>query len=373
MKTYKFQIKPTKVQEDKLNNTLDKCRTMYNTLLGELNEQKVIDKNMIQGTIPNIKICEPEYKNVYAKTLQYECYRLFSNLRGLSQSKKKGRKVGSLRFKGKDWFKTFMYNQLGFKLIKTNKHYDKLNLSKIGNININCHREIGGNIKAIQIKKKVNTWIAHIITDEKYVFDSTGDDVIGIDMGVLSFLKNQDGMTINNPLFLEKKLSLVKSIHKRLSKTKKGSKNRRKVITQLQRVWETIDNQKSDFFHKVSTKLVKESKLIAVEDLNIKNMVKKKKGEHHNKRNILDSSWGRFLSLLQFKAESAGIDYIKVNPKNTTKMCSDCGMLKDMPTHIRTYKCSCGLVMDRDQNASINILNKALGEGLAFVGGIANV
>jgi len=123
MLTHKFRLYPSKKHEEMLLHTLDLCRQTYNILLGELNEQKVIDRAIIQGTIPDIKICEPKFKNVYSKTLQYECYRLFSNLKALSQTKKKGNKVGGLRFKGKGWFKTFTYNQSGFKLIKTDKKH----------------------------------------------------------------------------------------------------------------------------------------------------------------------------------------------------------------------------------------------------------
>ena len=133
MKAYKFRIIPNKEQTEKLENNLDICRRAYNMMLGELNDQIVIDKAQIQAMLPDMKICEPKYKKVYSKTLQYECYRLFSNLSALRVLKQNKRKVGRLRFKGKNWFKTFQYNQSGFKLDQENK---RLNLSKIGNIKI---------------------------------------------------------------------------------------------------------------------------------------------------------------------------------------------------------------------------------------------
>ena len=363
MRVYKFQLKPTKLQEEKLQKTFTLCRRMYNKLLGELNNQKVIDRGQIQGIIPDIKICEPEFKNVYSKTLQYECYRLFSNLKGLSCSKKNGNKVGRMRFKGEKWFKTICYNQSGYKLIDTGKHYDKLKLSKIGEINIRQHRTIEGKIKGIIIKKKINTFEAHIITDGKYTIDS-GEDIIGIDLGVLSFLTTSKNEKIDNPLCMNKSLVKLQYLHRKISNTKKGSKNRKKLCLQLQRTWEIIDNQKKDFFHKTTTKLINSSKFIAVEKLNIKSMTKNIKGSYYNHRNILDSSWGLFLQMLKFKAESAGIKYVEVNPKNTSKQCSKCGRIKDMPTNIRDYNCKCGLSIDRDHNAAINIL----GKGLTFVG-----
>ncbi|MEA3317404.1 MAG: LptF/LptG family permease, partial [Bacteroidota bacterium] len=146
---------------------------------------------------------------------QYECYRLFSNLQGLSKSKKKGNKVGRLRFKGYRWWKTVAYNQSGYKLINTNKHYDKLKLSKIGEINIRVHREIEGNIKGIIIKRKVNNWEAHIITDAKYII-SKGSNEIGIDVGVLSFLHTSNNEIIKNPLHMNKELDKLKNIHRQI-------------------------------------------------------------------------------------------------------------------------------------------------------------
>ena len=132
--TYKFRLYPTGEQEQKLLWTLNKCRYVYNFLLSEMNQQKVIDKAQLQEMIVDLKRIEPDLKNLHSKVLQYENYRLFSNLRALSQTKKMGRKVGSMRFKGKNWFKTFSYNQSGFAIMQNQTRYDKLWLSKIGEI-----------------------------------------------------------------------------------------------------------------------------------------------------------------------------------------------------------------------------------------------
>jgi putative transposase len=365
MRVYKFQLKPNKEQEKQLSNTLNLCRFTYNKLLEKLNTQEKINRSEVQHHIVELKKQFPKLKNIYSKTLQYECYRLFSNLSGLSKSKKNGNKVGRLRFKGYKWFKTFIMNQSGYKLIKTNKHYNKLHISKIGDINIRCHRKIEGNIKGIIIKKKVNTWEAHIITDAKYMI-SKGENEIGIDMRIISFLYTSNNEKVEYPLYMNQELDKLKNIHRKISKTKRGSNNRKKQCLRLEKVWETIDNKKKDFFHKVTTHLVNNSKFISVEKLNIKSMTKNVKGKYYNHRNILDSSWGMFLQMLKFKAESAGIEYVEVEPKNTSKQCCKCGKVQDMPTSIRTYICSCGHIIDRDYNASINIL--ARGKGLTFVG-----
>lgn len=364
MKVYKFQIKPNKEQDNKLNKTLDLCRFTYNQLLEGLNRQEKVDKGEIQHRIVELKQEFPELNNVYSKTLQYECYRLFSNLRGLS--KKKGKyKIGKLRFKGKKWFKTFVMNQSGYKIIETGKHYDLLRISKIGEIRIRKHRHVEGNIKGIVVKKKVRNWEAHIITDADYYIES-GKDILGMDMGVMNFLTTSNNEVFANPLFMNKSLEKLKELHNKISKTKKGSNNRKKICMQLQGVWEKIDNQKKDYFHKVTTNLVNKAKFIAVEKLNIKSMTKNKKGKYYNHRNILDSSWGLFLQMLKFKAESAGIKYVEVDPKNTFKMCYHCGRKKDMPLNIRMYVCEkCGTIIERDYNSAINIKRK----GLASAGG----
>ncbi len=364
MRVYKFQIKPNKEQEVKLFQTLNGCRFVYNKLLEELNKQEKIDRNLVQHKIVELKKEYLFLKDIYSKTLQYECYRLFSNLSNLKQAKKQGRKVGSLRFKGRDWFKTVVYNQSGFELIQTDKHYNILHLSKISNIRLRQHREIQGNIKGIIIKRKVDSWEAHIITDGKYKIKS-GNNIIGIDMGVLSFITTSENEKFDNPLYMNKSLEKLQILHRQISKTKKGSRNRKKICLKLQKVWEHIDNQKKDYFHKISTKLVNGSKFIAVEKLNIKSMTSNKKNRYYNHRNILDSSWGVFLQMLKFKAENTGIKYVEVNPMNTSKECSCCGRLQEMPTNIRIYYCNgCGLIIDRDYNSAINIKRK----GLATVG-----
>ena len=170
----KFRLYPSREQEEKLEFALDTCRQAYNMMLGELQNQVVIDRNMIQSILPDLKICEPRFKEVYSKTLQYECYRLFSNLSALRVLKGNHKKVGRLRFKGKGWFKTITYNQSGFSL-----EDNKLHLSKIGDIRIKVHREVNENIKQIQIKKEIDKWYAIIITDEKKQL-ICGDKIMGI-------------------------------------------------------------------------------------------------------------------------------------------------------------------------------------------------
>ena len=358
MKAYKLRIYPNKEQTERLNFALDICRQAYNMMLGELNEQVVIDRNMIQSILPDLKICEPKFKQVYSKTLQYECYRLFSNLSALRVLKGNHKKVGRLRFKGKNWFKTINYNQSGFSLDKENK---RLNLSKIGNIKIKLHREVEGNIKQITIKKSIDKWYVTIITDA-VIKTKCGDKEIGIDLGINNYLVDSDNNKIENPKILNHYKKELRIKQKKLSKKKKGSNNRKKARKSVAKLYEKITNVRRDFLHKLTTKLIKENKFIAMEKLDIKQMSQQK---YFNARNMLDCSWGEFGSLLNYKAENADCLVVKVNPKNTSKMCSSCGNLQDMPLWKRIYECDCGLILDRDYNSAKNILK--LGQELSYV------
>jgi len=360
MISYKFRMYPNKQQIERLDFALEMCRQTYNNLLGELKEQAVIDKNMIQQHILDLKIINPILKQIYSKTLQYECYRLFSNLSALSALKKKGRKVGALRFKGKNWFKTISYNQSGFSLEHTYKKNGRLKLSKVGDIKIKMHRQVEGNIKQITIKKENDKWFAFVISDGIKRLEH-GNKVLGIDLGINNYLVDSEGNKVEHPKYYEKILPKLRKVHRNLSRKKKGSKNRLKARKSLNRIYEKLNNQRNDFLHKTSTDLIRKSKIIVFEDLNIKGMMMQK---YFNAKNIADSSWNKFIKMLEYKAENAGVQVIKVNPRNTTKLCSNCGAMKSMHLWDRTYKCAeCGYKANRDENSAINIL----GKGLAFV------
>lgn len=358
MIAYKYRIYPNQTEEKKLNKTLDLCRFTYNKLLEELNKQEKINRGVIQHKIVELKQEYPELQEVYSKTLQYECYRLFSNLRALSQLKKNGKKVGRLRFKGKDWFKTININQSGYKFIKTNKCYSILKLSKIGEINIRLHREFDGKIKQIAIKKSNNKWYAILLIDGKKDIQK-GIGNVGIDLGIINFVADSDGNKVKSPLFLKRELKKLKVAQQNLFRKKKGSVNRRKARFIVSKIHETIEHKRDDFLHKLSYRYVTSYDTICIEKLNIKNMSKKER--FWNKRNMLDCSWGKFTSLLKFKAGSAGTKILEVNPRNTTKTCNCCGAIKNMSITQRVYECGCGNSLDRDINSARNILAQGLG------------
>ncbi len=356
-RTYKFRLYSSKQQELILLEHIDLCRQTYNFLLEELKNQKLIDKSQIQGTIPDLKICNPNLRKVYAKALQFECYRLFSNLKSLSKLKKKGNKVGSLRFKTRNSFKSITYNQSGFKFIKTDKRLQKLQLSKIGEIPIRKHREIKGKIKQVTIKiNSSGKWFANInceMNNENKIINNHKQ--IGIDLGLTNYVFDSDEIYINNPKFLNKSMHKLKKLQKTLSKKQKGSKNRNKRRIRLAKQYEKIENQRNNFLHKLSRHYVSNYNLIATENLQIKSLIQNNKFSRH----IHDSSWAKFIQMLGYKAESAGVQVIKVDPRGTTQECNKCKKIVKKRLWDRKHNCDCGLNIDRDYNSAINILNKA--------------
>jgi putative transposase len=328
MLSYKFRLYPEKMQEEKLLETLELCRQTYNHFLAQWNgKNKIPSRLELQAQLPKLKIEKPELNKIYSKVLQMVLYQLYSNLRALSQLKKNGKKVGRLRFKSKGRYKTIVYNQSGFKLIKTRKRLDVLHLSKIGDIPIRVHRAVEGKMKQVIIKRhNSGKWFACVCV-EKVVNTLKREQkkVVGIDVGIKHFLTDSDGRQIENPRFYQKTLERISVAQHWLSKKKKGSKNYEKQRVKLAKLYERLTNQRDDFLHKLSRFYVNNYDVICVEDLNISNMVR----NHNLAQKILDASWGKFLQLLEQKAERATVRVVKVNPRGTSEGLSYENPLRD--------------------------------------------
>ncbi|HLD03047.1 MAG TPA: RNA-guided endonuclease TnpB family protein [Candidatus Nanoarchaeia archaeon] len=362
LRTYKSRLYPTKSQEERLLWTLEQCRFTYNKLLEGLQQQDKPNQNKLQHSLLVLKEQYPMLKKSYSKVLQHENHRLFSNLRSLAQRKKNGKKAGRLRFKNRHSFKTFTYNQSGFKIIPSGLRYDKLHLAKIDDIPFIMHRDVSGVVKQVTIKHYPSgKWFALIAAEEQTTpLPSTNTRSVGIDLGLMNYVADSEGNRVSHPKHLERSLLKLKKAQQRLSRKKKGSKNRSKQKINVARVHEKIANQRNDFLHKLSRCYVNNYGLIAVENLNINGLVKLS----YNARNMMDASWSRFVQMLCFKAASAGCTVVKVEPRGTTQKCSRCGTIVPKRLWDRMHNCACGFRADRDYNAALNILKRALGQEL---------
>ncbi len=357
MISYKYPIFPAKAIQQKLAEALDACRWLYNRLLQEISEAKGKGIKLriyeTQNMIPSLKLENPRLNLVYSKALQMVNYTLHSNIASLAALKRNGYNVGSLRFKEYGWYKTLNYNQSGFKI---DQNHGRLHLSKIGDIRIKLYRKIKGCIKAVIVKRERRQWFAIVQVDqEPEPLLETGKSV-GLDVGLMSFVVDSDGNAVENPQYAEKEALKLARYQRKLARCEKGSNNWKEIKGQIGYIHARVDHQRDDFLHKLSRSYVNNYDNICVEDLDVKGL--KEKGHNIAKhRHIHDASWSKFIFMLSYKAESAGRRLIKVDPRNTTQRCSNCGSIVSKYESDRVHECSyCGLTCNRDYNASRNIL-----------------
>lgn len=363
--SYKYRLYPSEQDKEELENHLELCRRVYNHFLEKLNEAgEIPSRYELQKQLPELKEEWTELKQVHSKVLQMVLKQLYDNLQSLSERKKNGYKIGKLRYKGEGWFKTIEYNQSGFKLKKTDNRLDSLKLSKIGEVPIRLHREIEGKVKGVIVKRdSAGDWYAIFQTEQESsetdTTESENVEAAGIDLGIQKFIVDSDGNRIEHPKNVEKAGERLKKEQRNLSRKEKGSKNYEKQRKRVAKLHKRVKNRRMDFLHKLSNAYVSEYDKIVLEDLNISEMVQ---GEM-NSKNTADSSWRTFIQLLLYKAERAGTEVILVDPKDTTKECSQCGVKTDKKLWQREHSCpSCGYETDRDYNAAQNILGKGLAE-----------
>jgi len=356
LKAFKYRIHPTKSQRTKMNQTLELCRWTYNETLAYRknayeSEGKSISKYETHNLLPKWKKDKPELKEVFSQTLQNTQERVDLAFKAFFRRVKAGEEPGYPRFKGRGQYDSFSYPQMGFKLDN-----GLLKLSKIGNIKIKLHRPIEGKIKRLTVRRSATgKWFACFSVEQENQSLPPWKDgaVVGVDVGLESFATLSNGEKIANPRFFRKEEKELAKAQRKLSKASKGSFEWLKALKVVERIHERITNKRYDFAHQISHDLVEQYGLIAFEDLNIKSMI----NNHNLAKNISDVAWNMLVTLTTYKAESAGSMVVLVDPRNTSKMCSRCGILVEKSLSDRVHNCSqCGLSMDRDWNAAINIL-----------------
>ncbi len=357
IQSFKYRIYPNKQQQLKLEKTLRLCRFLYNCGLEERigcykKTGKSIRKFDQINYLPEIKDIFPEYKEIYSQVLQDVFVRLDKTYQAFFARIKKGQKAGFPRFQGKDRYDSFTYPQFKLKF-----NQNKINLPKIGDVKIKLSREILGTVKTATIKKEVDEWYICIASEvESLLLPKTGNS-IGLDVGIVHFYTDSNDNVLENSKFLEKSQKKIRKHSRSLVRKKKGSSGRRKTKLLLSKSHRKVRRQRDDFLNSAVKKLVNQYDLIIHEDLNIKGMVKTRLGKA-----IHEVSWGIFFSKLQSKAEYAGKEVIRVDPKYTSQTCSKCRNV-DKASRISQslYVClKCKYEGNADHNAALNILGKGL-------------
>jgi putative transposase len=256
------------------------------------------------------------------------------------------------------------YKQTGWKIEPDGKHITFTDGCGIGRVRLvgNKGQSIEEypikQIKRIHIVKRADGYYCQFaVQAERHIVHVPTGKHAGIDMGLKSFLTDSEGNTVANPRHLRKAEKRLKKLHRRLSRKQKKSSNRKKARTALAKGYLKVQRQREDFARKTANALITSHDLIAYEDLKIHNMVK----NHHLAKSIHDAGWGTFLRWVKYYGVMHGIEVIAVAPHFTSQMCSECGTMVKKSLSVRTHICtSCGVVLDRDHNAALNILAKAL-------------
>jgi len=365
-KTLKYRLYSTKKQIDSLTYQLNAHRFLYNQALAQRKEtyektnKGITYHNQATQLLPKLR---KENKNIACcnySSLQQTLRRLDKSFEAFFRRVKAGEDPGYPRFKAEHRFNTFSYSSFGDGCQIKDK---RLYLQNVGLIKVKWHRLIEGKVKTLSITCRNNKWYACFSVEcETNPLPKTYKSA-GIDMGLKSFFTLHDGTRINCPQYFRKAEKKVAKAHQKLSRRKKGSNRRRKARFLLSKQYEHIANQRLNFCHEVTYFLVQKYDKFVVENLRIKNMVQNK----HLSNSIADAAWGIFLNILKVKAENAGREYQEVSARGTTQECSSCGAVVKKSLAVRVHNCPfCGLSLDRDQNAALNILKRARTEPLVL-------
>jgi len=354
-KSYKYKLKPTAEQKHQLEEVLWRSRTLYNTAL----EQRITAYQRCgvtltcyqqQAELPDLKTAFPEYAAIHSQVLQDVLTRLDKTYQAFFRRVKAGQTPGFPRFQGRNRYHSFTYKQFGNGAALDNGF---LVLSKIGRVAVRWSRPLEGTPKTVTISKEADGWYVCFSCAEvpRQPLPPTGRET-GIDVGLKVFLITAEGEMVENPRHYRKAEKRIAKAQRRVIRRKKGSKRRRKAVQLLKRKHQQVQRQRSDFHHKTALTLLKDYDTIYLEDLRVANMVRNR----HLAKSISDAGWASFRIILEGKAAYAGRRVVAVPPAYTSQDCSGCGERVPKSLSIRTHICpSCGLVLDRDENAARNI------------------
>ena len=359
-KSFKYRLQANTLTIGRAKYWLDLCGDIYNTAL----EQRITIYRQNKGFIscydqekqlPELKNAFPEYKEIDAQVLQNVLERLDGAYAGFFRRVKNGdEKAGFPRFKSRNRYDSFTLKQNGWRL--EGKH---LTINKIGTFKLKLSRPIEGDIKTITIHRtSTDKWFVTFSCDNvaEKPLSKTGK-AIGIDVGCESFLTTSDGEKVENPRFFKKSQDTLTKRQQRLSRRAKGSHRRKKARVLVAKAHEKVRNQREDFHFKVANQLIRENDTIFIEKMNSWN------SDYHSlNRSMRDVAWFEFFNILRFKAAEAGREVSEVPAKDTSQLCSQCGARVPKDLSVRVHSCPlCGLTIDRDFNAALNILNLGLG------------
>lgn len=362
LRNYKYRIYPSRKQAQSLRRVFEMHRRLYNAALEHRifawRDHKQTVNSYVQGLeLKEIRRQDDDFAWCNHNALKRTLRRLDKAYQAFFRRIKNGsEKSGFPKFKSRRNFNSIEYTyDNGLRLVD-----GRIYIQEVGPVRMFQHRAIpeGAKIKAATVKHEgANRWyvvFALEMQDTNASFRSVPQ--AGIDMGLEYFCALSTGELVENPRWfreVEKKLGVLQ---KRRARCEKGSKRYRILSRQISSLYYRTANKRHDFHNQLSTRLVQEFGLIAVEDLNIRGLAKS-----HVSKSITDAGWAQFLSMLEYKSEEHGAKFIKVNARNTSQICAGCGCIVKKDLSVREHNCpECGYATHRDVNAAQIILMRGL-------------
>ncbi|MBO3463104.1 transposase [Aetokthonos hydrillicola Thurmond2011] len=382
--TYCYRIKPSPEQETMMLHILELLRRHWNYALGQRldwlrSTRCSIDRCSIvsepigdipekvnyytqQAALKETKELFPEYKNIYAESQQVNLQRLWKAWERWLFPDKSGKRGGRPKFKKQGELRSFVYPRMNCAKAGAFLNDSTLKLSKIGEMPVVMHRPIpdGFMLKTCTVVHKADGWYCCVQMEDSSVPELLPLDnvksVVGVDVGLKEFLTTSDGQTVPVQKPYRNAQKHLARQQRFLARKQKGSAGYKKQQNKIARIHQRVGRIRENFHYNTAHKLVKQYELIAVEALNIRGLARTRLG-----KSILDVAWGSFIDKLEAVAVKRGIHVVKVNPYGTSVECSNCGAKVPKTLSIRTHEChKCGAVLDRDENAARNILQRAL-------------
>lgn len=391
LKTFQYRIYPNHPEQRTMENVLATCRTLYNRLLETRrnawkNEGVSLSTRDTQDLLPLWKKDDPQLKNIYSQVLQNVNERVGIAFDGFFSRVRAGEAApGYPRFKSHNRYDSFTYPQYTY-AFKTKAgevrqgyafHVEGegkkavLHMAKLGAVKIVLHRPLSGSIKTLTVKREpTGKWFASIVCEVVPAPLPAINKWVGIDLGLHHYMATSDGKLVENPRFFRREQKALAKAQRKYSAVLEQSKklwakgetvplalqNERHRLGKVAcRVHERIGNKRKNFCHQLSRDMVDDYDHIVLEILTIKGMSESNRTGLN--KSIRDAAWGMTRRFILSKAAEAGRECIQVHPHYTSQRCSGCNVLVPKDLGVRTHKCPhCGLVLDRDINAALNIL-----------------
>jgi len=383
-RSYKFRMRPTAGQHLRLQGCLDAHRELYNAALQERRDawrwcRKSISYGEQSAQLKEIRQTRPDVAGWSFSSQQATLRRLNRAFAAFFRRAKAGQKPGYPRFKAAHRFDSVEWPKDGDGC-RWKPQASRVYLRGVGDVRVTAHRAVEGRVKTVHVRREGRRWMLVLSCEDvpaKPLAPTGG--AAGVDVGIATFATTSDGTHIDNPRYGQLAADRLAAAQQALAGKQRGSNHRRAAREAVASRHRKIANQRRNFHHHAARALVASYDLIAVEDLTIKNMLRRAKPRPHPdnpgvflpnggaaktglNRSISDAGWGQFVSILRAKAEEAGRTVIDVDPRHTSDACGRCGHIaEENRVSQAVFRCqSCGLEADADEHAAANILRAGL-------------